>query len=177
MASLIIKFLSPMDGPVNLLIKVLGGKTVNFMGTPDFFSSIFVWTGIWQSMGYSSIIYLAVLSTVDQQLYEAAIIDGASKFQRIVNIDLPYILPTAIILLILATGQIMNVGFEKVFLLQNPMNIPRSEVISTYVYKIGLVNVDYSFASAVGLFNSVVNLGLIFSVNALSKRFGETSLW
>jgi len=177
MASLILKFLSVYDGPANMLLKALGARPVNFMGVPGLFSSIFVWSGVWQGMGYSSIIYLAVLSTVDVQLYEAAIVDGATKLQRIRHIDVPCIIPTAVTLLILATGQVMNVGFEKVFLLQNAMNLPTSEVISTYVYKIGLISVDYSYATAIGLFNSVVNLVLIVGVNAVARRMGETSLW
>lgn len=177
MATLILKFLSVYDGPVNLLLKTLGAQPVNVMGIPSLFSTIFVWSGVWQGMGYSSIIYLAVLSTVDLQLYEAAIVDGATTLQRIRHIDIPSIMPTAVTLLILATGHVMNVGFEKVFLLQNAMNLPASEVISTYVYKIGLISVDYSYATAIGLFNSVVNLALIVGVNAVARRIGETSLW
>jgi putative aldouronate transport system permease protein len=177
MASLILQFLSLYDGPVNILLKALGSKPVSLMGIPGLFSTTFVWSGVWQGMGYSSIIYLAVLSTVDPQLYEAAIVDGATTLQRILRIDLPSIAPTAVTLLILSAGQVMNVGFEKVFLLQNPMNLPASEVISTYVYKIGLVSVDYSYATAIGLFNSVVNLALIAGVNAVARRLGETSLW
>jgi len=147
------------------------------MGVPEYFKLIYVITGIWQGAGYGAVIYLAALAAVDPQLHEAAIIDGANKFQRIWYIDLPGILPTATIVLILNFGHIMDVGFEKTFLMQNPINMRTSDVISTYVYRMGLVGAQYSFAAAVGLFNSVVNLILIFLVNQIARRFSEHSLW
>ena len=136
-----------------------------------------VWSGIWQSAGWGSIIYLAALSGVDQEMHEAAMIDGASRIQRIWYINLPTIVPTIIILFIMNTGSIMNVGFEKVYLMQNDLNKSTSEVISTYVYKRGIISADYSFASAVGLFNNVINFALVTIVNFIAKKLGDTSLW
>jgi putative aldouronate transport system permease protein len=175
--SMVHQVLSLRSGLVNNMITGLGGESVHFMGMPQLFQSIYVWSGVWQNTGYAAIIYLAALAGIDPTLHEAAIVDGATQLQRIRHIDLPGILPTIVILLILNAGQIMNVGFEKVFLLQNPLNIPRSEVIATYVYQVGLVGGNFSFSAAVGLFNSIVNFALIISVNAIAKRVGETSLW
>lgn len=179
MCSMILQFLSPRTGFINQLISALGGAEINFIGNPEMFSSIYVWTGLWQGVGYSSIIYLAALAGISPELHEAALMDGANVFQRIWHIDLPGILPTAVILLIMNTGQLLNVGFEKVLLLQNPLNLRTSEIIDTYVYKMGLSgNVpNFSFATAIGLFKSVVGLILITSVNALAKRVSSTSLW
>ena len=179
MAGMIMRFLSPHTGLVNNLLSGLGFERVAFMSDPALFKSIYVVSGIWQNAGWGTIIYLAALAGVDPQLHEAAIVDGASKLQRTRHIDVPGILPVAIILLILETGRIMQVGFEKVFLLQNALNLISSEVIQTYVYKIGLASPipDYSFATAIGLFNSVINLALIVIVNALARRIGDTSLW
>ena len=175
--SMVTQVLSLRSGILNHVIEALGGERINFMGIPELFQSIYVWSGVWQNTGYSAIIYLAALAGIDPTLHEAAIVDGATQFQRIRHIDIPGILPTIVILLILNTGQIMNVGFEKVFLLQNPLNIVRSEVIATYVYQVGLVSGNFSFSAAVGLFNSIVNFILIISVNAIARRVGETSLW
>ncbi len=165
------------NGIVSQIIQRLGGKPVNVMSLPESFKLVYVLSGIWQGAGYGAVIYLAALSGIDPQLHEAAIIDGANKLQRIWNIDLPGIMPTAVIVLILNLGQVMNVGFEKIFLMQNPLNMRTSDVISTYVYRTGLVGAQYSFATAVGLFNSVVNLILIIIVNQIAKRVSETSLW
>ncbi len=143
----------------------------------SFFRPIYVFSDVWQTAGYSAVIYLAALSGIDPTLYEAAKVDGASRLQRIRYIDLPGILPTAVIILILSVGNVMAVGFEKVFLLQNPLNLSTSEVISTYVYKMGLLNANFSFATAVGLFNSLVNLVLLVSVNFVAKRLANASLW
>jgi putative aldouronate transport system permease protein len=128
-------------------------------------------------MGYNSIIYIAALASVDPQLEEAATIDGANRLQKIWHIDLPTIMPTIIIMLILRMGSILDVGYEKVYLMQNDINIVFSEVISTYVYKMGLLNTQYSFAAAVGIFNSVVNLVMVLLVNWICRRLGDTSLW
>lgn len=179
MCSMILQFLSPRTGFINQMISALGGAEINFIGNPEMFSSIYVWTGLWQGVGYSSIIYLAALAGISPELHEAALMDGANVLQRIWHIDLPGILPTAIILLIMNTGQLLNVGFEKVLLLQNPLNLRTSEIIDTYVYKMGLSgNVpNFSFATAIGLLKSVVGLILITSVNALAKRVSSTSLW
>jgi len=169
--------LSPKTGIVNHLIATLGGERIYFMGEPAWFKHIYVWSGVWQHTGWSAIIYLAALTSVDQQQHEAAIIDGANKVQRIWYINIPAVLPTAIILLILNLGQIMNVGFEKVFLLQNDLNLKSSDVISTYVYRMGLLGAQYSFSTAVGLFNSVINFILIVVVNYISRKVSEVSLW
>ncbi len=152
---------------------------VAFMSDPRWFKTIYVVTGIWQNAGWGTIIYLAALSGVDPALHEAAVVDGATRLQRTRYIDVPGIMPTAVILLILNTRRDMNVGFEKVFLLQNPLNLTSSEIIQTYVYKMGLASSlpDYSFATAIGLFNSVINLLLLVTVNAVARRLGETSLW
>ena len=177
MAGMIISFLSPSTGIINFAIKALGGKVVNFMVEPMWFKTIYVFSGVWQNAGWGTIIYLAVLATVDIQLYDSAIIDGATKLQKIWHIDIPSILPTIVILLILSTGHIMSVGFEKVFLLQNPLNLDSSEIISTYVYKSGLLQAQYSFSTAIGLFNSVINFILLVLVSKISKRISEVSFF
>jgi len=169
--------LSPTTGVVNGIIRYFGGDSVFFMGKPGLFSSLYVWSGIWQNMGFNSIIYMAALSGIDPGLHEAAIVDGAGKLRRIFCIDLPGILPTIVILLIMSTGNIMNVGFEKAFLMQNALNISASEVISTYVYKTGLLQNQLSFSTAVNLFNSLINLTLLAAVNTLARKTSDTSLW
>ena len=175
--SIVFQVLDMRDGILNTLIRLAGGRSVNFMGSPKWFSSIYVWSGIWQATGYTAIIYLAALSGIDPTLHEAAIVDGATKIQRILRIDLPGITPVIVIMLILQSGQIMNVGFEKVFLMQNPLNLRSSEVIATFVYKIGLISGNYSYSTAVGLFNSVINMFLLVIVNSIARRLGEHSLW
>ncbi len=177
MVSIIMLFLAPRLGFVNVALNYLGFESVNFLGEPGLFRSIYVWSDIWQTAGYSAVIYLAALAGVDPTLYEAAKVDGASRFQKIVNVDLPGILPTIVIILILNVGSVMAIGFEKIYLLQNPLNLSTSEIIATYVYDIGLRNANYSFATAVGLFNSVINLVLLFGVNSLAKRFSNNSIW
>jgi putative aldouronate transport system permease protein len=177
MVSIIIQFLSPSVGVINHIIAYLGLKRINFMAVPEYFKSLYVWSGIWQNMGYGSIIYLSALSGVSKELHEAAIIDGASRFKRILNIDIPHLIPTIIILLILNLGRLMSVGFEKIFLMQNPLNLRTSEIISTYVYKIGIEHADFSFGAAVGFFNSVCNFILLIIANKIANIVGETSLW
>ena len=179
MAGMIMRYLALHTGVVNNVLEGLGLERISFMSRPDLFQSVYVISGIWQNAGWGTIIYLAALAGVDPQLHEAAIVDGASKLQRTRHIDVPGILPVAIILLILETGRIMQVGFEKAFLLQTPLNLTASEVIQTYVYKIGLASPvpDYSFATAIGLFNSVVNLALILVVNQIARRVSGYSLW
>lgn len=179
MVGIIIQFLSAKTGIANTIIKAAGGEAVVFLGEAKYFSSIYVWSGVWQHAGWGTIIFLAALSSVDPTLYEAAIVDGADKFRRILHIDIPSILPTIVILLILNVGRIMGVGFEKVFLLQNPVNLEASEIIATYVYKVGLAASvpRYSFGAAVGLFNAVVNFILLISVNQVAKKLSATSLW
>ena len=170
-------FLSPSAGVINLLIDLLGGERIHFMGIEKYFDTIYVLSGIWQQAGWNSIIYLAALSSVDTQLYDAAYIDGVNRLQKIWHIDFPCILPTAVIMLIMNSGNVMNVGFQKIFLMQNNMNIYSTQVISTYVYNVGLVKGNFSYATAIGLFNSVVSIIMVLSVNAIAKKVGETSLW
>lgn len=170
-------FLSPRNGIINEVIKFFGGEPIFFMAEPGWFKSIYVLSGVWQNSGWSSIVYMAALASIDPQLYEAATVDGASKLQRIIHVTIPGLLPTAITLLILNTGHIMSVGFEKVFLMQNGLNMQTSDVISTYVYRTGLLGSEFSFSSAVGLFNSIINFTLLIAVNKISKKISETSLW
>ena len=170
-------FLSPRIGLVNSVISRLGGEPILFLGKPELFKPLYVASGIWQGTGWGAIIYIAALSGISPELYEAAIIDGANRFKRIRYIDLPSIAPTIIIILILSTGQMMSVGFEKAFLMQNPTNLDTSEVISTYVYKVGLVGGQFSFGAAVGLFNAVVNLFLLLTVNRIAKKVSEVGLF
>jgi putative aldouronate transport system permease protein len=178
MVSIVMLFLSPSTGIINMLLGVLGIDSINFLGNPNMFRSVYVWSDIWQGAGYAAVIYLAALSGVDPSLYEAAKVDGASRLQKIWHVDLPGIFPTTVIILILSIGSIMGVGFEKIYLLQNPLNTVTSEVISTFVYKVGLINANYSFATAVGLFNSLVNMILLFIVNAVAKRVSNSNgLW
>ena len=177
MVGLIMIFLSPGSGFLGNLCNLLGFEAPNLMGKAKAFTSIYVWSDAWQHTGWDSIIYIAALSTVDTNLYEAATIDGASKWQKLRYIDIPMIIPTASILLIMRVGNLMSLGFEKVYLMQNGMNLKVSEIISTYVYKSGLLNAQYSFATAVGLFNSTVNLALLLLANSLAKKFSEISLF
>ncbi len=168
-----------LRGPVNQLLLVLGIEPIIFFGSAAAFPSLFVWSGVWQNLGFQSIVYLAVLSGVPQELHEAAIIDGAGIRQRIRHIDLPSVVPTAVILLILATGRIMDVGFEKALLMQTPLNLATSEVIQTFVYKTGIASptTNFGFPTAIGLFRSVVGLVLIVTVNRIAKRVSDYSLW
>ncbi|MFD3270842.1 ABC transporter permease [Paenibacillus dendritiformis] len=177
MAGIIITFLSPSTGILVHIIEFLGFEPAAFLTDPRWFKTVYVLSGVWQSTGWGTIIYLAALSGVDPQLHEAAIMDGASRWQRIWNINIPTIVPTITILLILNMGSILGVGFEKILLLQNPLNMEASDVISTFVYRSGLVDAQYSFSTAVGLFNSVVNAILLITVNQIARRTSETSLW
>ena len=177
LVGLMFQVLDPRLGVFNRALGILGIGPINFMSDPNLFSSVYVWSGIWQTMGYSAVIYLAALSAVSPELQEAARIDGCSKFQRVWHVDLPSILPTIITLLVLNFGFVMNVGFEKVYLMQNALNQQSSEIISTYVYKVGLVNADFGFATAVGLFNSLVNVILLLSANKIARRFTGSGLW
>ncbi len=177
MCGMLIAFLNPNTGIINKLIAALGGEPVPFLSEAALFPSIYVWSGVWQGTGWGSVIYFAALSGVDPQLLEAATLDGATRWQKIWYVNLPALMPTIVIMLIMNCGSLLSVGYEKVFLLQNALNLETSEVISTYVYKTGLVSAQYSFSTAIGLFNSVVNLILLVTVNAVSRRIGENSLW
>jgi putative aldouronate transport system permease protein len=179
LVGIVLQLLDPQFGLVNTLLRHLGVAPINFMGHAEYFKSIYVWSGVWQNLGFDAIIYLAALTSIDPTLHEAAIIDGASKVQRIRHIDLPGILPIAIILLILNMGAALDTGFEKVLLFQNPLNLSTSEVIDTYVYRVGLVSAipQFSYAAAIGLFKSVIGLILIFTVNQVARKARATSLW
>lgn len=176
MCGLILIFLSPSNGLFANIAKGLGLTFPNIMSDPAAFKHIYVWSDIWQHLGWDSIIYLAALSGIDPTYYEAATIDGANTMQKIRHIDLPLILPTTMVLLILRAGSILGVGFEKVYLLQNVQNIMSSEIISTYVYKMGLQGSQYSLSTAIGLFNTVVNVIVLLMVNFISKKTTENSL-
>lgn len=179
MVGIIIQFLSPKVGVVNYAIIALGGKEIDFMGKPDYFKHIYVWSSIWQGTGWNAIIYLSALAAIDPGQHEAALVDGANRFRRMWHIDLPGLLPAISIMLTLRVGSIMSVGFEKAFLMQNNLNLSTSEIISTYVYKTGLASAapDYSYSAAIGLFNSVINLMLITVVNKINAKIFEISLW
>ncbi|RJE85207.1 sugar ABC transporter permease [Paenibacillus sp. 1011MAR3C5] len=169
-------FLSP-TGPINMLIEAFGGSTVRFLESAGWFKTIFIGSNIWQNMGWQSIIYIAALSGVNPQLYEAAKMDGASRLRRIWHVSLPGIAPVIVILLILDIGHFMNVGFEKILLMQNNLNLESSDVISTFVYTTGILKGEYSYTAAIGLFNSVINLILLLLVNRFARKTSETSLW
>lgn len=177
LVGLLLNFLHPVTGIVNRVIQALGGQPVAFMTDPVWFRPVFVLSGEWQNLGWGAIVYLAALATVDPQLHEAAVMDGVNRAQRILHVDLPGIVPTVVILFILQLGTLMSVSFEKVYLMQTPLNLASAEVIQTYVYKAGLLGAQYSFSAAAGLFNSVVNLVLLLSVNRLAGRVTGTWLW
>ena len=164
-------------GMINVIIKMMGGQAVYFMGEARLFRHVYVWTSIWQDMGRSAIIYIAALTSIEQDQHEAAMVDGASKLQRTLYIDLPGIMPTAVIMLILNLGRVMSVGFEKAYLMQNPLNLETAEIISTYVYKVGLLQAQFSLSTAVGLFNSLIGLVLVLTVNFIAGRLSDTSLF
>lgn len=169
--------LSPNAGPVNQVIELFGGTPIRFMEEAGWFKTIFIGSNIWQNMGWQSIIYIAALSGVNPQLYEAAKMDGASRLRRIWHVSLPGIIPVIVILLILDVGQFMNVGFEKILLMQNNLNLDSSDVISTFVYTTGILKGEYSYTAAIGLFNSLINLVLLLLVNRFARKTSETSLW
>lgn len=170
-------FFSQSTGMVNNIREALGLGRKLYMGSPAAFRHMYVWSGVWQSMGWNSIIYFASLSSVDETLHEAARVDGASIFQRILYVDLPMLKPTIVTLFILNTGKLMSVGFEKAYLMQNSLNIGASEIISTYVYSIGMLEQQYSYSTAINLFNSVINLIMVLTVNYISQKLSETSIW
>lgn len=170
-------FLGRTNGFVNNLLELLGRERIPFLESGKYFASVYVWSDVWQEMGWGAIIYIAALASVPPELIEAARIDGANRMQIIWHVNIPTIMPTVIIMLILRCGGILAVGFEKTYLLQNALNIDASQVISTYTYKIGLLNAEYSYSSAVGLFNTVINVGFLVIVNLIAKRFSEISIW
>ncbi|MHA7176551.1 ABC transporter permease [Arthrobacter sp. Sr24] len=169
--------LSPRSGMVNNIIKLTGGEPIFFMGSPEWFRPVYVISDIWQNAGFSMIVYLAALASIDPSLHEAAKVDGASKFQRVRHIDLPGIVPVITILFILAIGNLLNVGFEKALLMQTDLNLSASEIIQTYVYHAGLQQAQFSYSAAIGLFNSILNLALLVTFNWIARRTQQTSLW
>lgn len=179
MVGLILQLLNPRFGVLAQLTTALGLPPVNAMSRPELYQSIFVWTDIWQHMGFAAIIYLAALTTIDPSLHEAAVVDGASKLRRIWHIDIPGIMPIATMLLILNFGNFINIGFEKVLLLQNPINTSISEILDTYLYKVGLASptLDFSYATAIGLFKGVIALVMVVFANYSVKKLGQESLW
>ncbi len=176
---MLFQFLHPRVGLTASLANLLGLAAPNWMGDPGAFRHIFVWSGVWQETGFSAIIYLAVLSTIDPALHEAAVVDGASRLQRIRYIDIPGLLPTAMVLLVLSTGRVLEISFEKVYLMQSPLNLAVSEVINTYVYKVGLLSpiLDFSYSTAIGLLKGIVGLILVIAVNHAARRLTDNSVW
>ncbi len=180
MVGLIFQLLDYRNGLYgNLYMMITGTNAPNILANGTLFKHIYVWSGVWQATGYSAIIYIASLANVDQSLHEAAMIDGASRFQRMRYIDVPSILPTASIMLILAIGNIMNVGYEKVLLMQNDLNLDYSEIISTYVYKVGLASgiTDFSLSTSIGMFNAVINFTLLIIANWISKKLSGSGIF
>lgn len=173
---MILVFLSN-GGIINQILMKFGINPVKFLSNPKAFKHIYVWSGVLKNIGWGSIMYIAVLANVSPELHEAAIIDGASKFKRVLYVDIPAIVPTMVIMLITRCGEIMDVGFEKVLLLQNSINLEYSEVISTYVYKIGILGGQFSYSAAIGLFNNIINLLLLLLVNKIAKKVSDVSLW
>ncbi len=174
----IIKFVLDLEtGVFNRAAVFLGGKAYDYVNTSKYFRTVYVWSGIWQHTGWNAIIYLSALSAVPLELLEAAMIDGAGRLKRIWHINLPYILPTISLMLIFSLAGVLSVGYQKAFLMQSSKNLEASEIISTYVYKMGLVKAQYSYSGAIGLFNTVVNLFLTLSVNIIIKKFGQEGLF
>ena len=173
---LIVNF-TQQQGLINNLITMLGGQRVLFLQKPEWFRTIYIGSGIWQEIGWGSIIYLAALGGIDTELYEAAAMDGAGRWKQMLHVTLPGIMPTIVILLIMNIGHLMSVGYEKVILLYNPLTYTTADIISSFVYRMGLQNFNYGYATAVGLFNSVVNLVLLVAANFISRKVNETSLW
>ena len=174
---MIVSFTNPNYGAINVLIKFFGGDPINFMVKDSWFKTLFVFSNVWQHAGWGAIIYLAALASIDPQLYQAATVDGANRLQKIWHISLSSIIPTITILFILRVGKLLNVQFQKVLLMQNPLNMAASDVIQTYVYRIGVLEGNFSFATAVGLFNSLLNLSLLLICNRIVKLTTEHGLW
>ncbi len=177
MVGLLNVLLSPETGIVGHIMKSIGLGDINLLASENTFVPVYVLSDIWQHAGWNSIIYLAALASVDPQLYDSAKIDGANRWQIIKNVDLPAIVPTMTILFILSMGNILNTGFEKIFLMQNPLNLPVSEVIATYVYKIGIISNQFSYSAAIGLFNTMINFVFLIAMNFIAKKTSNISLW
>ncbi|WP_282940826.1 ABC transporter permease subunit [Paenibacillus sp. RC67] len=176
-ASMVIMFLSPTGGLINQMIKALGFQPINFMMEPGMFRTVYVISEIWQHIGWETIIYLAALTAVDPQLYEAAGIDGANRWRKLWHVTVPGIAPAIVIVFILNVGKVLEIGFEKVFLMYNPATYGTADIISTYVYRVGLEQGNFSYAAAIDLFMGIISLIFIWTANTISRRVGETSLW
>lgn len=176
-AGIVVNFLSPSNGLINILIEKLGGEKTNFLVKPEYFRTIFISMNIWKEAGFNAIVYLAALSGIDPNLYEAAYVDGANKFKRILHVTIPGIMPTIIVLLVLKIGSMLSVGYEAIILLYQPATFETADVISTYVYRMGLEGAQYDYAAAVGLFNAIISVLLVVLANRVSKKFSGTSLW
>lgn len=170
-------FLSPTDGIINLMIQAFGGTTINFFSEAKWFRWLYVLSNVWQNFGWDSIIYFAAIAGVNPELYEAARVDGAGRWKKMLYVTLPCISPTIIVLLIMRIGWLLSVGFEKIILMYNESTYETADVISTYVYRVGLLNSDFSYGTAIGLFNCLVSLILILLANGLSRKYSETSLF
>lgn len=177
LCGMLVIFTNPTHGIINILLGKIGVESINFLGIAADFKWVYVLSGVWQEMGWGSIIYFAALSSVDKSLIEAADIDGANRLQKIWYINLPVLVPTIMVLLVLQFGSLLSVGYEKVYLLQNSTNLSASEVISTYVYKVGLQQADFSFSAAVDVFNSVINTTILLLANGISRKLTHTSLF
>lgn len=175
-AGMLMQLLS-LEGTVNQILGFFGGDAISFLQQPEWFRTIYVSSEVWQTVGWGTILYLAALTTVDASLYEAARIDGANRWRQTWHVTLPGIRPTMVTLLILNIGAFMAVGFEKILLIYNPMTYPTADVISTYLYRVGLVSNNFSYAAAIGLFEAIIGLTLILSANAISRRAVGASLW
>ena len=169
--------LSPSGGLVNQIITAFGGKPIYFLADPNYFISMLIAAGIWQSVGWGTIIYLAAITSINTELYEAAVVDGATRFNQILHITLPSIAPTITILFILQMGNIVNAGFDQIYNLYNPAVYKVADIIDTYVYRKGLISMQYSFASAAGLFKNIISFILVFFTNYIVKKFSEDSIW
>lgn len=176
-AGIVTNFLAPSNGLVNILIDKFGGEKIYFLTKPEYFRGIFIGMNVWKEAGYQAIVYIAALAGIDPQLYDAAYVDGANRFKRMLHVTLPGIMPTITILLILKIGKMLTVGFESIILLYQPVTYETADVINTYVYRMGLINAQHDYATAVGLFNSVVSVLLVVFANKMSRRLSETSLW
>jgi putative aldouronate transport system permease protein len=177
LVGMLLLMISPSNGLLGIICRLVGIEAPNLMNQPETFIHLYVWSGIWQGAGWGSIVYLAALAAIDPELYEAATVDGATRLHKIRFIDIPLLMPTVTILLILSCGGLLGVGFEKIYLMQNARNLMNSEVISTYVYKRGLIDAQYSFSAAVGFFNTLVNFVILVTVNQIARKLGDHSLW
>ena len=175
--SMVVLFFNLNYGVINTVIEFFGGEAQDWLAKPELFTHIYVWSGVWQGIGWGSILYTAALAGVSSELIEAAVLDGANKLHIIWHINIPHILPTVTIMLILNCGNILSVGYEKVFLLQNSLNLSQSQVISTYVYRIGLVGGQFSYSAAIGMFNTLVSLTMVCIANFVAKKLTDTGIW